>query len=1182
MEKGGGSNSESWRRSRSDEAVSWRNKSSTTNDTWSRTYGRGRSPQTSSWRRSSSSSSSEDSWRQRQPLNHSDVTGGVGGISRAPGMQRGKVVTLNLSEGYGFLAPIVRDVQQNSSYNNLYFRLGENSKSETGLFELQVGDVLEYISNDSNDSPRILYACLLECKMRSLEDLLAYLDILLMHSVENPARVLREITKCPVGFLQILNYENPPLYFVRSVVELVRIISEHNEAPLYATRLKMLYRVFSGTVLLQRALREFHSQIEEKRVKNFLMDLATHNPESVADTLPLLNDMLKTKGGEELDCHCQFLLHILTAQVGNAISACNLEWNKMQLVPLESEITGSGTEETSMETHFKGLPYVKKQGSYGSVEVYMDTYFRLLKEDCFWGLKKGISDLRKNKWDRRDMRIWPNGVAIGLHFGGSRSGVTIAVNTERVYGSRRPMEGNLLCLSDDGGNFDSPIWGIVAHCEDSTKKGMLSVFAEIVDGRDGFPEVEIEGLSRLLLASRIVIAESPTFYKAYQPVLKALQGKDLENFPFADELVFTNWPSIPPQYLTPLTTLDWSCLFNKGDTESLSDESLHDKLIFPSFWSSARAPIDELDKLFKCGHRTSFDESQIEAIKLALSNRLVLIQGPPGTGKTYVGVRLLQLLLTADTLPTGPILVMTYKNHGLDNFLMGCLKFCKNLVRVGRRSNEPSLEEYNLHAKVGKMGAFYHDRAEYRDMLEKVQYRMEEAFMKLRESNVFDSETVISHMPDSQMRLLLSKHESDKHLLKSFPENIPLVEWTRGRIGRNMDTRHLVTLLYKSISKNIREWMPHKKTFELVENCFSLCKPSREICEIRFQRVVKESNYLEEAEQDLSEDEFVDEIISGLQISRENESWLEENFLYLRGEDKDNLFSKRVNLHIDIDKYRWLLNENPWQLNEHCRVLLVHVIMQTQYELGLKRLVDFKKNYNEVCGMMKEINEQRQLEVLQSAAIVGMTTAGASMYINVLKVLRPSIVFVEEASEVLEPQLLAVLEPSMQHLILIGDHCQLSPHVACYELERCHDFSVSMFERLAEHNKFPFQSLSVQSRMREEFLPMILPIYPHVRSNTKLVRGEKNQAPACMKTPMYFWDHSFPETSHEHGFANPQEAEMVVALLTWMTAEGESPEQITVLAAYNGQVSLLKDKLKKHRSAKDVHVYSIDRFQVRI
>ena len=114
-----------------------------------------------------------------------------------------------------------------------------------------------------------------------------------------------------------------------------------------------------------------------------------------------------------------------------------------------------------------------------------------------------------------------------------------------------------------------------------------------------------------------------------------------------------------------------------------------------------------------------------------------------------------------------------------------------------------------------------------------------------------------------------------------------------------------------------------------------------------------------------------------------------------------------------------------------------------------------------------------------------------------------------------------------------------------------------MFERLVEHNKMRFQSLSVQSRMRKEFVPLLLPIYPYLQSNTKLITGERNGSPACMMSaPMYFWSHSYPETGQKSA-ANDGEATMVVALLRWMIAEGEDPSNITILAAYRGHVFFL-------------------------
>jgi hypothetical protein len=63
------------------------------------------------------------------------------------------------------------------------------------------------------------------------------------------------------------------------------------------------------------------------------------------------------------------------------------------------------------------------------------------------------------------------------------------------------------------------------------------------------------------------------------------------------------------------------------------------------------------------------------------------MQGPPGCGKTHVGIRLVQQLLLRQGIP-GPILVMTYKNHALDEFLMGLLPFVpkQDLVRMGNMS----------------------------------------------------------------------------------------------------------------------------------------------------------------------------------------------------------------------------------------------------------------------------------------------------------------------------------------------------------------------------------------------------------------------------------------------------------------------------------------------------------------
>ena len=73
-----------------------------------------------------------------------------------------------------------------------------------------------------------------------------------------------------------------------------------------------------------------------------------------------------------------------------------------------------------------------------------------------------------------------------------------------------------------------------------------------------------------------------------------------------------------------------------------------------------------------------FNKSQMRAFKLALTKKFAVIQGPPGTGKTYVGLKIAKALLENASLwqneeEGSPILMVSYTNHALDQFLEGLL-----------------------------------------------------------------------------------------------------------------------------------------------------------------------------------------------------------------------------------------------------------------------------------------------------------------------------------------------------------------------------------------------------------------------------------------------------------------------------------------------------------------------------
>jgi Rad3-related DNA helicase len=104
------------------------------------------------------------------------------------------------------------------------------------------------------------------------------------------------------------------------------------------------------------------------------------------------------------------------------------------------------------------------------------------------------------------------------------------------------------------------------------------------------------------------------------------------------------------------------------------------------------------------GNDLGLDSSQCAALYAALTQKISVIQGPPGTGKTYLGLRIVQTLLTNkrywidDQTQLSPILVICYTNHALDQFLEGIAKFTRNIVRIGSQSKCSALEPFTLMA----------------------------------------------------------------------------------------------------------------------------------------------------------------------------------------------------------------------------------------------------------------------------------------------------------------------------------------------------------------------------------------------------------------------------------------------------------------------------------------------------
>ena len=245
--------------------------------------------------------------------------------------------------------------------------------------------------------------------------------------------------------------------------------------------------------------------------------------------------------------------------------------------------------------------------------------------------------------------------------------------------------------------------------------------------------------------------------------------------------------------------------------------------------------------------------------------------------------------------------------------------------------------------------------------------------------------------------------------------------------------------------------------------------------------------------------------------------------------------------------------------------------------------------YDQAVERKQEIARMEEYEILRKACVIGMTTTCAAKYRSILKEIRPRIVIVEEAAEVLEAHIIASLTPGCQHLILIGDHQQLRPTPAVYDLAKRYKLDVSLFERMVNVG-IQCETLNVQHRMRPEISALMKHIYDDLENHESV---EKYEDIKGMKKNMFFINHNYMEDScnQSHSHVNEHEAKFLVALCRHLMQQGYKADQITLLTTYTGQMYAIRDCLQEEDVIKEplependssvgcVRVTTVDNFQ---
>ena len=121
--------------------------------------------------------------------------------------------------------------------------------------------------------------------------------------------------------------------------------------------------------------------------------------------------------------------------------------------------------------------------------------------------------------------------------------------------------------------------------------------------------------------------------------------------------------------------------------------------LVPSNSPLASVSIEDLSRPYTLDvikRETTLDEGQAAAFRNSLMRDFACTQGPPGCGKTFLGVKLVQVLIDSRTSQK-PVLLVCLTNHALDSFL-GDLRDAgvKDLLRVGSGSKEEWTDSFNL------------------------------------------------------------------------------------------------------------------------------------------------------------------------------------------------------------------------------------------------------------------------------------------------------------------------------------------------------------------------------------------------------------------------------------------------------------------------------------------------------
>lgn len=523
---------------------------------------------------------------------------------------------------------------------------------------------------------------------------------------------------------------------------------------------------------------------------------------------------------------------------------------------------------------------------------------------------------------------------------------------------------------------------------------------------------------------------------------------------------------------------------------------------------------------------TWLDESQLLGLHRIISKELAIVQGPPGTGKTYTSVQAIKIMVANRRRHRGPpIVIAAQTNHALDQILAQCIQAGANILRMGGRTQSDLIKPHTLfehrHKCQGKIPA--DNKCRPIDSLRRVNARK------------------IQDLVDS----VFSNRLLDPDMLLEFGVITPAQH--RSLVDDSMETHAAV-----SVHGPFALWLGDSLIPAKV-------REDRHPTQLELNEA--------EARKNLPEFECDDD------EELENIAYDDEDLHRLRGQTitPKHVWSGKDPANLtswDRAVRRALQTDDLFTIDRDLRGAVYQHFQASVLEAMTPKFAALLSENIELCKKRKALRflGNTQIVARQGIDIVGCTTTGLSKYRGSLAAMQPQSLLIEEAAETREANIVSALYPSIQQLILVGDHKQLAPKCDIAELgEEPFNFNVSLFQRLVNLD-MPFVMLKQQRRMKPELRCLLNPFYPELFDHPS-VESINNRPDVLGMGGHNSWlfDHTWPEdVNSDFSKFNEQEAEMVTNFFAYLVANGTPAERITVLTFYKGQRKVLLRKLKRH------------------